>query len=144
MGKLCLGDIQISGIRLYSGPINTSDATVVAQMLPQGAIAYGSDGKVVGTGQHYIRDGEVGIILADNAEKHSGTYYAVFSITLPSGYYDGTTKVILTPIENLSPAILPVGTSVLGIEGTARISAGVEEATNADGTKDLYINVMEA
>lgn len=144
MGKICLGDIQISGIRLYSGPINTSDATVVAQMLPQGAIAYGSDGKVVGTGQHYIQDGEVNIILADNAEKHAETYYAAFSITLPSGYYDGTTKVILTPIENLSPAILPVGTSVLGIEGTARISAGVEEATNADGTKDLYINVMEA
>ena len=92
MGKICLGDIQISGVRLYSGPINTSDATVVAQMLPQGAIAYGSDGKVVGTGQHYIKDGEVGIILADDAEKHSGTYYAAFSITLPSGYYDGTTK----------------------------------------------------
>lgn len=144
MGKICLGDIQISGIRLYSGPINTSDATVVAQMLPQGAIAYGSDGKVVGTGQHYIKDGEVDIILANTAEEEAGTYYAAFSITLPAGYYDGTTKVILTPIENLSPEILPVGTSVLGIEGTARVSAGVTEVENTDGTKDLYINVTEA
>lgn len=49
MGKIYIGTDKISGVKIVSPPVNTADATITAEDVLTSKIAYGPNGKVVGT-----------------------------------------------------------------------------------------------
>lgn len=49
MGKIYIGNDKISGVKIVSPPVNTADATITAEDVLASKIAYGPNGKVVGT-----------------------------------------------------------------------------------------------
>lgn len=85
--------IMATNIRNIQTGINTSDATVTAPQILSGAVAYGSNGKVVGT---MTNNGAVSKTLAAN-----GSY------TIPAGYHNGSGKVT---VDSLTTAKLNVFT----------------------------------
>lgn len=49
MGKIYIGTDKISGVKIVSPPVNTADATITEADVLASKIAYGPNGKVVGT-----------------------------------------------------------------------------------------------
>lgn len=49
MGKIYIGTDKISGVKIVSPPVNTADATITEADVLTSKIAYGPNGKVVGT-----------------------------------------------------------------------------------------------
>ena len=137
MGKVYLGEQQISGMHILTGPTNTQDTNLTdAKMLPEGYSAYGPNGKVVGTA-HNIQASEVTATMSPNAVKNGNNYYAVFNITMPTGYYDGSPITVNSLIEGFNPASMPSTVTFLGIKGTKVY--GVTEITDSDGYTILTI-----
>lgn len=90
MGKVYLGEQQISGMHILVGPTNTQDVNLTnSNMLPEGYSAYGPNGKVIGTA-HNIQASEITAELLPNSVQNGNHYYAVFNITMPAGYYNGS------------------------------------------------------
>lgn len=137
MGKVYLGEQQISGMHILTGPTNTQDANLTdAKMLPEGYSAYGPNGRVVGTA-HNIQANEITAAMSPNAVKNGDNYYAVFNITMPAGYYDGSPITVNSLIEGFNPASIPSTVTFLGIKGTKVY--GVTETTDSNGYVTLTI-----
>ena len=49
MGKIYIGTDKISGVKIVSPPVNTADATITEADVLASKIAYGPNGRVVGT-----------------------------------------------------------------------------------------------
>ena len=99
MGKVYLGEQQISGMHILTGPTNTQDANLTdAKMLPEGYSAYGPNGKVIGTA-HNIQANEVTATMSPDIIKNGDNYYAVFNITMPAGYYGGNPIAVNSKVD---------------------------------------------
>ena len=99
MGKVYLGEQQISGMHILTGPINTQDTNLTdAKMLPEGYSAYGPNGKVIGTA-HNIQANEITAAMLPDIVKNGDNYYAVFNITMPAGYYSGNPIAVNSKID---------------------------------------------
>lgn len=137
MGKIYLGNQNISGMHILAGPTNTQDVNLTnSNMLPEGYSAYGPNGKVIGTA-HNIQASEVIAALLPTAVKNGNNYYAVFNITMPAGYYDGSPITVNSLVDGLDPASMPSTVTLLGIKGTKVY--GVTETTDSDGYTILTI-----
>lgn len=137
MGKIYLGNQNISGMHILAGPTNTQDVNLTnSNMLPEGYSAYGPNGKVIGTA-HNIQASEITAVLSPTAVKNGNNYYAVFNITMPAGYYDGSPITVNSLIEGFNPASIPSTVTFLGIKGTKVY--GVTETTDSDGYTILTI-----
>lgn len=137
MGKIYLGNQNISGMHILAGPTNTQDVNLTnSNMLPEGYSAYGPNGKVIGTA-HNIQASEVMAALLPTAVKNGNNYYAVFNITMPAGYYDGSPITVNSLVDGLDPASMPSTVTLLGIKGTKVY--GVTETTDSDGYTILTI-----
>lgn len=140
MGKVYLGGQQISGMHILAGPTNTQDVNLTdAGMLPEGYSAYGPNGKVTGTA-HNIQASEITAAMLPTAIKSGDNYYAVFNITMPAGYYDGSPITVNSLVEGLNPASMPSTVTLLGITGTKVY--GVTETTDSDGYTILTITTQ--
>ena len=99
MGKVYLGEQQISGMHILTGPTNTQDTNLTdAKMLPEGYSAYGPNGKVIGTA-HNIQANEVTATMSPDIIKNGDNYYAVFNITMPAGYYSGNPIAVNSKVD---------------------------------------------
>lgn len=137
MGKVYLGNQNISGMHILAGPTNTQDVNLTnPNMLPEGYSAYGPNGKVTGTA-HNIQASEITAALQPTAVKNGNNYYAVFNITMPAGYYDGSPITVNSLVDGLDPASMPSTVTLLGIKGTKVY--GVSETTDSDGYTILTI-----
>lgn len=137
MGKVYLGNQNISGMHILAGPTNTQDVNLTnSNMLPEGYSAYGPNGKVIGTA-HNIQASEVTAALLPTAVKNGNNYYAVFNITMPAGYYNGSPITVNSLVDGLDPASMPSTVTLLGIKGTKVY--GVTETTDSDGYTILTI-----
>lgn len=137
MGKVYLGNQNISGMHILAGPTNTQDVNLTnSNMLPEGYSAYGPNGKVIGTA-HNIQASEITAALLPTAVKNGNNYYAVFNITMPAGYYDGSPITVNSLVDGLDPASMPSTVTLLGIKGTKVY--GVTETIDSDGYTILTI-----
>ena len=99
MGKVYLGEQQISGMHILTGPTNTQDTNLTdAKMLPEGYSENGPNGKVIGTA-HNIQANEVTATMSPDIIKNGDNYYAVFNITMPAGYYSGNPIAVNSKVD---------------------------------------------
>ena len=125
MGKVYIGNEKISDIQVISPPVNTADATITAQDVLHSKIAYGTDGKIIGTlPVKNLTDLTVtpSETLTEDATNNVSKLNITISITEDAKFFAGSADFTID-ITNLTSSVIKKGTNVMGLTGTYKTSS---------------------